>query len=93
MPYYPENADSKAFFDNPTEKLKIVSDYTGLNFSCVESLEIFDFWGFLHDSVVWVCSRSEKGREYLRNAYCYSQTKPDRSALRANFGGENGGKQ
>lgn len=93
MPYYPENSGSKAFFSNPTEKIKTVSDYTGLNFFETESLEIFDFWGFLHDAVIWICGRTESGREYLENAYYYSQTEPDRSALRRNFGGETSGKQ
>ena len=48
----------------------------------MEELDLFEYFGYLHDAVVWGCSRSEAGREYLENAYYYQQTKPDREALR-----------
>lgn len=87
MPYYPENGGSKAFFKNSSSDVKIVSDYTGYNFEEVYDLGIFDYWGYLHDAVVWNCGRSDAGKEYLENAYYYQQTEPDRKALRAKFGG------
>lgn len=48
----------------------------------MEELDLFEYFGYLHDAVVWGCSRSEAGREYLENAYYYQQTEPDREALR-----------
>lgn len=51
-------------------------------------LDIFDYFGYLHDAVVWNCEKTVQGREYLENAYYYGQTKPDRKALGLVFGGE-----
>jgi len=87
VPYYPENGGSKAFFKNSSSDVKIVADYTGYNFGEIGELEIFDFWGYLHDAVVWNCGQSKEGREHLENAWYYQQTEPDRKALRAKFGG------
>ena len=46
-------------------------------------LNVFEFWKLLHDAVVWNCSNTESGREYLENAYIYNQTEPDRDKLRS----------
>lgn len=62
--------------------MKIVSDYTQLNFMMIYDLEVFDYFGYLHDAVVWACDKTEAGREYLADAYMHSQTEPDRAALR-----------
>lgn len=62
--------------------MKIVSDYTLLNFMQIYDLELFDYFGYLHDAVVWNCNKSESGREYLEEAYMHSQTEPDRAVLR-----------
>lgn len=88
VPYYPTGNESKAFFKNNSSDVKIVSDYTGYNFGRVYELEIFEYWGYLHDAVVWNCSRTDAGKEYLENAYYYQQTEPDRKALKAKFGGK-----
>lgn len=50
---------------------------------------MFTFWGLLHDSVVYICNKSKEGKEYLENAYVYSQKKADRKKLRQLFGGGN----
>ena len=89
MPYYPEEG-SKAHYQNNSYYRKVVSDYTGLTFVEIEGIGILDYFGYIHDAVVWNCQKSESGREYLENAYCYSQTEPDREALRNKFGGKNG---
>lgn len=70
--------------------MKLVSDYSGLDFLQVQELEVFDFWGFLHDAVVWNLSKTESGRDYLESAFNHAQTEPDREALRARTGGSNG---
>lgn len=62
-----------------------MSEYTGYDFDRVDELEVFSYWGYLHDAVVWSCSRTAAGREYLENAYCYQQQEPDRERLRSRF--------
>ncbi len=62
--------------------MKIVSDYTMLNFMQIYDLEVFDYYGYLHDAVVWNCNKTESGRAYLEEAYMHSQTEPDRAVLR-----------
>lgn len=46
---------------------------------------MFDYWQYLHDAVVWNCSQTEKGKEYLKKAYYYMKNrnvdKADRSAI------------
>lgn len=85
MPYYPENGD-KAYFENQTSDEKIAADYANMPLIQIYELDIFTFWGLLHDAVVWNCRRSEHGREYLENAWNYMQTKPDKDKLKAKFG-------
>lgn len=80
MPYFPEKG-RKAFFRNTSQEEKTVSNYTGIDFIRLGELGIFDFWRYLHDAVIWNCSQTEKGEEYLRNAYNYAQKKADRAAL------------
>ena len=80
MPYFPEKG-RKAFFKNTSQEEKTVSNYTGIDFLRLGELGIFDFWRYLHDAVIWNCSQTEKGEEYLRNAYNYMQKKADRAAL------------
>lgn len=58
-----------------------------------EKLDIFEYWGFLRDAWIYNCNQTESGREYLENAYYYSQEKPDKSALRKLFGGGTHGRQ
>lgn len=91
IPYYPENG-SKVYFLNNTSDRKIVSEYANISIPDTNELDVFTYWGLLHDAVVWNCNRTTDGREYLENAYNYAQTKPDRDALRENFGGGKRGK-
>lgn len=56
-------------------------------------MDVFEYWGILHDAVVWNRSSTKEGREYLENAYMYMQEKPDRETARKIFGGKNGRKQ
>ena len=66
----------------------MVSRYTGLTMVEVENLDIVDYLSYRRDAFIYKMSQTEKGREYLRNAYCISQTEPDRKALRDQFGKE-----
>lgn len=91
VPFYPSAGAKKQYYTCGTGDMKLVCDYTRLNFAEILRTDIFTFWRYLHDAVVWECSRSESGREYLENAYFYNQTEPDRKALNAMFGGEKHG--
>jgi len=81
-PFSPEYTEEKAYYECVSSDLKIVSDYTGLDFNAVYALEIFEYYGYLHDAVVWNCNKTESGKEYLEKAYLHAQTEPDRSELR-----------
>lgn len=92
LPYYPEETEHKQYFSCNSQDIKIVSDYTHLTFTEIYSLNIFEFWGYLHDAAVWNLSRTESGRDYLEKAYINSQTEPDRESLREISGGRKNGK-
>ena len=59
-----------------------MADYSGLNFREVESLDYLTYLTWRRDAFIHKWSQSEKGREYLNNAWRLEQTKPDREALR-----------
>lgn len=69
-------------YQNDTRDLKIVSDYTGMSFKELEKLSCFDLWYLLSEAVIYNCEQTEKGREYLENAWILEQTRPDRKRLR-----------
>lgn len=64
----------------------MVSKYTGLNMLEVEELDLLDYLLYRRDAFIHHMSQTEKGEEYLKNAYRLEQTKPDREALRNKFG-------
>lgn len=65
-----------------------MSKYTGLSILEVEKLNIVDYLRYRRDAFIYSMSQTEKGQEYLDNAYRLEQTKPDREALRKKFGEE-----
>lgn len=64
----------------------LVSEYTGLNFREVGELNYIEFLQYRRDAFIAMLSRTEKGQEYLDNAWRMEQTAPDRAALRKQFG-------
>lgn len=66
----------------------MVSRYTGLNMLEVENLDIVVYLSYRRDAFIYRMSQTEKGREYLSNAYRLEQTTPDRKSLRDQFGKE-----
>jgi hypothetical protein len=64
----------------------LVSEYTGLNILEVERLDYVDYLTFRRDAFIHRMSQSEKGEEYLNNAWRLEQTKPERERLRDKFG-------
>ena len=63
-----------------------VSEYTGLNFLEVWAMDYLVFLTLRRDAFIWWLSRTEKGTEYLDNAWRMEQTEPDRKALHRKFG-------
>lgn len=64
----------------------LVSQYSGLNLIEVNHLDIFEYWVLKRDAWIHHLSQTEKGQEYLDNAWICEQTTPDRQRLRAQFG-------
>lgn len=59
-----------------------MADYTGLNFLQVEALDYLTYLTWRRDAFIHKMSQTEKGLEYLDNAWRMEQTEPDRAALR-----------
>lgn len=53
-----------------------------MNFLEVRQLPYIQYLTYRRDAFIHWMSRSEKGEEYLDNAWRMEQTKPDRAALR-----------
>ena len=54
----------------------------------VEELDFIEYLQYRRDAFIYNMSRTEKGQEYLDNAYRLEQTDPDRKSLRDQFGEE-----
>ena len=66
----------------------LVAQYTGLNILQVQDLDYLDYLIYRRDAFIYCMSQTEKGEEYLNNAWRLEQTKPDRDNLRKKFGKE-----
>lgn len=54
----------------------------------VQELDLVDYLVLRRDAFIHTMSQTEKGEEYLNNAWRLEQTKPDRDSLRKKFGKE-----
>ena len=71
---------------------RLVAEYTGLSFHQVGALDYGTYLLWLRDAYIYMMNQTEAGREYLDDCWRLQQTKPDRRALRENFGkGEHSG--
>lgn len=68
--------------------MHLVAEYTRLSFLEVRALNYVQFLTWRRDAFIHWLSQTEKGQEYLDNAWRWEQTKPDRDALRKKFGKE-----
>lgn len=66
----------------------MVAQYTGLTIIEIEDLDYIDYLRYRRDAFISRLSQTEKGLEYLDNAYRIEQTEPDRKNLREQFGKE-----
>ncbi|MEL7646976.1 MAG: hypothetical protein AAGU76_02730 [Sedimentibacter sp.] len=86
IPYYPVNSENKGYeYEIYTAEFKIISEYSGLNFIEVSDLD-FDVYKLLfRDAYIWKLQQTERGQEYMQNAYILEQSNPDREKLRQHF--------
>ena len=54
----------------------------------VDQLDYIDYLKYRRDAFIYRMSQTDKGQEYLDNAYRLEQTKPDRKKLREKYGKE-----
>lgn len=54
----------------------------------VNELDWIDFLRYRRDAFIYNMNQTDKGREYLDNAYRLEQVEPDRKSLREQFGEE-----
>lgn len=66
----------------------MVSVYANISLFDVEKLDIFEYWRIVRDAFIYTFNKTEKGQEYLDNAYRITQTEPERKRLREAFGKE-----
>lgn len=64
----------------------MVHEYTGLNFEEIDQLNLVDYLLYRRDAFIFKMNQTEKGREYLDNAWRLTQTEPDKKSLREAFG-------
>ncbi len=67
---------------------KLVADYAGMGLPELQQLPYDTYLALLRDAFIAELSGSEKGREYLANAWRMTLTGADREASRKAFGGE-----
>ncbi len=64
----------------------LVAEYTGLDFLQIKRLNYIEYLQYRRDAFIQWLNKTEKGREYLDNAWRMEQTKPDRAGLRKKLG-------
>lgn len=68
-----------------TRPEKLVMDYCHIDIYEVQEMEIDVYLFFMREAMIFENSKTDEGREYLRNCWRMEQTKPDREGLRKNF--------
>lgn len=82
-PHAKDDTPSESHYSTVFHELKLVSDYTHDTFSELRKMDVLTFWRYYRDAIIYICSKSEDGKEYLNKAYNQEQTKPDRAAIAA----------
>lgn len=82
-PHVKEDTPSESHYSTVYHELKLVSDYTHDSFTTLRKMDVLTFWRYYRDAIIYICSKSEDGKEYLNKAYNQEQTKPDRAAIAA----------
>lgn len=88
IPYYPSEDSTGYSYEIYSQWEHLVSQYTGLSMLEVEQLNYVDYLMYRRDAFIHNCNATEKGREYLQNAYRLTLRQPCRDELRKKFGKE-----
>ena len=88
LPYYPSDDSEGIDYEIESFYDHLISEYTRLSIVEVGNLDIVAYLSYRRDAFVYKMSQTEKGREYLSNAYRLNLTTPDRKSLRDQFGKE-----
>lgn len=81
-----DNSKEKPYLITNTDSLKLVSDYCGLNFAQVLNLDCCTYKILTRDAFIHKMRSTEQGQEYLEQCWILTQTAPDKSTLREQFG-------
>lgn len=85
IPTLPLDEEIEEYLITQTADIKLVSNYTGLDFNEVLLLDCYTYKLLIKDAFVSKMAETEEGREYLEQAYCLTQTAPDKAKLRKYF--------
>lgn len=78
VPYYPvEDSKDTVKYDRYTVSDKLVADYANMDIYKINDISILDYWCLERDAFIFQLSQTEKGREYLNNAYRITCTEAD----------------
>lgn len=82
--------EEKPYLYTDTEDLKMVADYSGLDFKECLELDCYTYKALVRDAFIHKMRQTERGSDYLEDCWLLQQTTPDRGKLRERFGGEKG---
>ena len=78
LPYYKtEKSPNDVKYTVYTELDRLVSEYANMSIYEIDDIPILEYWLLLRDAFIHALSQTEKGREYLKNAYRLTQTEAD----------------
>ena len=78
IPDYPVTPTGKEVkYTVYTQLDKLAADYANMSLYEIDDIPIIDYWLILRDAFISRLSVTEKGREYLNNAYRLTQTEAD----------------
>ena len=87
LPWYPSgDAKGDHGYSVSAPWHRLVASYAGLSLDAVGQLDYLRYLALRRDAYITRLEQTESGREYLANAWRMTQTRPDRAALRRQFG-------
>ena len=86
IPYYPLPDSDGENYTVFSAWEKLVADYMNISLYDVEEMDYYDYLLIRRDALIAKLRQTEKGQQYLDDAYRLTLTKPDRSKLREKFG-------
>ncbi|MCI1958971.1 MAG: hypothetical protein LKJ25_05020 [Clostridia bacterium] len=78
--------EERPYLYTDTEDLKMVADYSRLNFNECLELDCYTYKAILKDAFIYKMRKTKEGAEYLEDCWLLQQTQPDRKKLREKFG-------